>query len=479
MKNVLASSAQNPPVSGEEPAGMKRRNRRYLLVVLAAALVLRLAVLGLGAHRGLYFPDEAEYVELAKNLAAHNEFSYKGHLTSFRPPGFPFLMSVAFRLSGDTSPVPARLMQVLFGVATVWVMYRLGKDGWGERVGRISAAIFAFYPTFLGYSNILLTEPGCIFFVSVFCWALLRCLQQPSFGWAAAGGAALGIGALIRDTLFFGGPLVVVFLAIWAWRARQPFLKSAAAFAAGFILVILPWCLRNTALNGRPTLISSVGGITFYLCNNEKAPLIRSSELFYEKQIGEEYYYETLLPELNGLSETEKNDAVTRMAFEYILANPGATLVRMLGRLVDFWGQERMIVNHLVSDYYGKIPVAVTVLLIAIIFSSYSLVMIGASFGYFFNKLRAFEILSLLVIAYYTAMHLLVFAHPRYHLPLLPLVVIAAARGLVAYPEIRLHLKTWRFKAATGAVGVLVIIWIVGLLVFDERFIEMFMQRLG
>ena len=105
--------------------------------------------------------------------------------------------------------------------------------------------------------------------------------------------------------------------------------------------------------------------------------------------------------------------------------------------------------------------------------------MIGASFGYFFNKLRAFEILSLLVIAYYTAMHLLVFAHPRYHLPLLPLVVIAAARGLVAYPEIRLHLKTWRFKAATGAVGVLVIIWIVGLLVFDERFIEMFMQRLG
>lgn len=479
MENVLASPAQPLIANAEASAAIERRNRRYLLVVLAVALGLRLAVLELGMHQGLFFPDETEYVELAKNLATHNEFSYKGHLTSFRPPGFPFLMSLAFRLSGDTSPVPARLLQVLFGVATVWVMYRFGKDGWGERVGQIAAAIFAFYPTFIGYSNILLTEPSCIFLVSIFCWATLRCLQRPSFGWSIIAGAALGLGALIRDTLFYGGPIVMVFLTIWAWRARQSFLKSVVAFATAFVLVILPWCVRNTMLNGQPTLISSVGGITFYLCNNERAPLIRSADLFYEKQIGEEYYYETLLPELNGLSETEKNDAVTRRAFEYMLANPGATLVRMLARFVDFWGQERLIVNQLVSDYYGKIPLAATVLLIAVIFSSYSLVMIGTCFGYFFNKLRAFEVFSLLFIGYYTAMHLLVFAHPRYHMPLLPLVVILAARGIVACPEIRLQLKTWRFKAATSAVGVLVIIWIVGLFLFDKKFIDMFMQRLG
>ena len=478
MENTLASQVKLPAVDGEPPV-IKPGSRRYLITLLAAALVIRLAVLGLGVDRGLFFPDEAEYVELAKNLATHNEFSYKGHLTSFRPPGFPFFMSLAFRLSGNTSPVPARLLQVLFSVATVWVMYRLGKDGWGERVGQIAAAIFAFYPTFVGFSNILLTEPSCIFFVSLFCWAMLRSLQQPSWGWAIAAGAALGAGALIRDTLFYGGPIIAVFLAVWAWRTRRSFLQSAVAFAAGFILTILPWCARNTALNGQPTLISSVGGITFYLCNNEKAPLIRSSDLFYEKQIGEEYYYETLLPELNGLSETEKNDAVTRMAFEYMLANPGATLVRMFGRLVDFWGQERLIVNHLMSDYYGKIPLAVSLLVMAMVFGSYSFIMVGASFGCFYNKLRAFEVFSLLFIAYYTAMHLLVFAHPRYHQPLLPVVVILAARGLAAYPEIRRNLKNWRFKAAMSMVGALIVIWIVGLFVFDGKFIEVFVQRLG
>lgn len=477
MENVFTSLAQPPVVSVEEPAA-KSSSRRYLMALLAAALVIRLIVLGFGVNRGLFFPDEAEYVELAKNLATHNEFSYKGHLTSFRPPGFPFIMSLAFRLSGSTSLVAARLLQVLLSVATVWVMYRLGKDGWGERVGRTAAAIFAFYPTFIGYSNILLTELSCIFFVSLFCWAMLRCLQQPHWGWAIVAGAALGVCALIRDTLFYAGPIMTVFLGIWGWRARHSFLKPAAVFAGSFILTILPWCARNTALNGQPTLISAVGGITFYLCNNEKAPLIRSSSLFYEKQIGEEYYYETLLPELNGLSETEKNDVVTRMAFKYMLANPGATMVRMLGRLVDFWGQERLVINHLMTDYYGKVSPVLTVLLIGVMIGGYSLVMAGACFGSFFTRLRAFEIFGLLFISYYTAMHLLVFAHPRYHLPLLPVVILVAARAYVDRAAIIQNWRTWRFAGAAGAFVTFVMIWLIGLFIFDANYFQSFLQRL-
>jgi 4-amino-4-deoxy-L-arabinose transferase-like glycosyltransferase len=358
-------------------------------------------------------------------------------------------------------------------------MYHLGKDGWGERVGRIAAAIFAFYPTFIGYTNILLTELSCIFFVSLFCWMMLRCLQKPNFGWAVAAGAALGVCALIRDTLFYAGPIMTVFLGLWGWRARRSFLKPAAIFAGSFILTILPWCVRNTALNGQPTLISSVGGITFYLCNNEKAPLIRSSSLFYEKQIGEEYYYETLLPELNGLSETEKNDIVTRMAFEYMLANPGATIIRMLGRFVDFWGQERLVINHLVSGYYGNLPSTLTMMLMAAVIGGYSLIMAGACIGCFFSRLRAFEIFGFIFIAYYTAMHLLVFAHPRYHLPLLPLIILIAAR---AYADRAAIIKNWRTRQFAGAAGlfiVFVVMWIIGLFVFDASYLEKFMQRLG
>jgi 4-amino-4-deoxy-L-arabinose transferase-like glycosyltransferase len=477
MKDVLSPTVDSPaaPTTVIAPP----RNRCNIFFLLAAAFVVRAVVLFLGIDQGLFYPDEFEYAELARNLAIDNEFSYKGHLTSFRPPLFPFIASVTYRLFGDSSPVPVRAVQMLFSLATIWVIYRLGRDGWGERIGLLAAGIFAFYPSLIGYNNMLLTEPGCIFFVSLACWAMLRHLLHPGLGWGVAAGVALGFGALIRDTLFYAGPLATLFLAGHAWRNRRFRLLHIAAFAGGFILAILPWSMRNTLLHGQPTLISSVGGITFYLCNNEKAPLIRSSSLFYEKQIGEEYYYETLMPELNGLNETEKNDVVTRMALEYMLANPGATFLRMLARFVDFWGQERLVINHVLSRFYGEVPFMGTLLVIAAVFGVYSLVVIGAGFGYFFAKLRAFDIFGLLFIAYYTVMHLLVFAHPRYHMPLLPFLALMAARAFALRAEIKIDWRNWRFLAATGAAMIFVSSWIVGLFFFDTKYIELLMQYLS
>ena len=480
MKEILSSSAERVlPGVGETAAPVAACKRFSIIAVFVAALAVHLAVIFAGIGRGPFYPDEFEYLELAKNLAERNEFSYKDRLTSFRPPGFPFMVSLPFRLFGSDSFVPARVVQMLFSLATVLIVYRLGRDGWGKKVGLVAAAIFAFYPTFIGFGNILLTEPSCLFFVSLACWAMLRCLQQSHSGWAFAAGAALGISALIRDTLFYAGPLTIIFLVGYNWRKPRAHLWRAAFLAAGFVVAIAPWCIRNTLLNGRPTLISSVGGITFYLCNNEKAPLIRSSSLFYEKQIGEEYYYETLLPELNGLSETAKNEIATRKAFEYMSANPGATLIRMLGRFVDFWGQERLVINHVLSKYYGELPMPGVMTVVAAVFGAYSLVMIGACFGYFFSRLRAFDVFGLLFIGYYTAMHLLVFAHPRYHMPLLPLIILMAARAFAARDEIKAQLKTRRFAGAAALAAVFVVIWLVGLFVFDAKYLESFMQRLS
>jgi len=308
-----------------------------------------------------------------------------------------------------------------------------------------------------------------------------RYLQKSDWRWAAGAGMALGLGALVRDTLFYAGPIMSVFLIVHHWRDRLYRFKHVAVFAAGFVLVILPWSIRNTILHGQPTLISSVGGVTFYMCNNEKAPVIHSDSIFFEKQIGQDdrYYYETLLPELNGLSETEKHETATRMAFAYMLANPGKTLLRMLVRFVDFWGQERLVVNQVLAKFYGDLPMSGAAMIVAAVFGFYSLIIFSTCFGYFFTKLRAFDVFGLLFIGYYTAMHLLVFAHSRYHMPLLPIIVILAARGFAARSEILANRKTWRFKAALGAMAAFIIIWMVGLFVFDKEYIEMFMQRLS
>jgi 4-amino-4-deoxy-L-arabinose transferase-like glycosyltransferase len=481
MKEILSPVVEPPVARANAKASPEPSGRRYGIgFLLAAALSVRLLVFFAGIDRGLFYPDESEYVELAKNLAIHNEFLYKGHLTSFRPPGFAFLMSVVFRLFGTTSPVPVRAMQIVFSMLTVWMIYLTGRDGWGKKVGLIAAGIFAFYPSFVGFNNILLTEPSYIFFISLACWAMVRHLQNPHAGWAAASGVAFGLGTLIRDTLFYGGPVTTLFLLVHAWRDRRYRWHQVAAFAGGFVIVIAPWIIRNTLLHGQFTMISTVGGINLYLCNTNEAPMIHTGSIFIERarQGQDGYYYDSLFPELKGASETTKQNLAMQKGLAYMLEYPWTTFVRSLSRFVDFWGQERLVINQVMAAYYGEVSSLVLLTVIAAVFASFSGVIAASSFGYCFTELRAFDVFGLVFIAYYAGMHALVLGHPRYHLPLLPFLAIAAARAYVARAEIYANWRSRRFVVAMSIIGAFVIMWIIGIFFFDPDKIEMLMQLL-
>lgn len=451
---------------------------RRLLVLLAAALLVRLAVFLAGIDRGLFYPDEREYVELAHHLAADHEFSYKGQLTSFRPPGFAFIMSAVFRLSGTTAPAPVRVVQIFFSLATIIVVYRLGRDGWGEQVGLIAAGIWAFYPTLLGFNNILLTEPSCLFFVSLACWMLMRYLQKPRAGWAFGAGLALGFGTLIRDTLFYGGLMTMLFLIGHRWWERRSSWRPIAAFTGGLLLVLSPWIIRNTLLQGQLTMISTVGGINLYLCNSDDTPLIRPGYIFITRAAqGEDgYYYDHLFPEMQDASETAKQNLAMRKGLQYMAAHPEITALRSVNRFVDFWGQERLVINQLLNKYYGELPRFAVLAMILVIFASYSLVVIAANFGYWFGKLTAFDIWGLTFIAYYTGMHTLVLGHPRYHLPLLPLLAVMAARAFLSRAEIFANWRSWRFAAAMSVTAIFIAMWMIGLFYFDMDKINLLMN---
>ena len=445
-------------------------NRHGIIILLAAALVVRLVVLVVGIDKGIFYPDENEYLELARNLAHDEGFSYKGEPTSFRPPGFPFLVSIVFRLFDTTSPVAVRALQMLLNLLTIWIIYLAGRDGWGERTGLVAAGIFAFYPSLIGFNNIVLTEPSFLLCISLGGWAMVRHLKKPNAWQVGSAGIALGLGALIRDTLLYSGPVTALFLIGLAIKDRRYRWAHAAAFIAGFLITILPWIVRNSRLHGEMAMISTVGGITFYLCNNEDAPLIRTPSIFFERPLNqtEGYYYESLMPELNGMSEPAKQNIVVRKGLEYMLANPGTTLLRMLGRLVDFWGQERLVINQLLANYYGDLPLAAILMAMAAIFGVYAAVAIGAVFGYFCTRLKPFDIFGLLFIAYYTMMHLMVFAHPRYHVHLLPFLIIPAARAFLARSEILANRRSWQFTASIGVSGIFVAMWLIGIFFFDS-----------
>jgi hypothetical protein len=66
---------------------------------------------------------------------------------------------------------------------------------------------------------------------------------------------------------------MLFFLAIAAvWLVARRQLRAAAALAAGALLVVLPWTVRNYAEHGRVILIASEGGITFWTGNHPLSP---------------------------------------------------------------------------------------------------------------------------------------------------------------------------------------------------------------
>jgi 4-amino-4-deoxy-L-arabinose transferase-like glycosyltransferase len=447
-------------------------NKKFFNIwtILLFALMIRGALFVVSFDKGMYFPDEYEYMKLAKNLANGEGFSYNGHSTSFRPPGWPFLISLTFRLFHTNSPIPPRIMQILFGLITVFVMYRVGRDGWGEQVGLIAAAIFAVYPSLIGYSNLLLSEISFILIMSLACWAILRYYNNPNWIWSTAIGFILGLGALIRDSLlpivFIVGFILIVYIII----IKRYRIKHVMICIFTLLITICPWIIRNSLLQGRFTMISTIGPMNLYLSNCEKTPMIHTSHVFidYYNLKSDSYYYDMLFPELDGKSEAEKSNIAFRKGLEFIVAHPGQTIIRFFGRFVDFWGQERMIINQILNKYYGKMPVIVSLVFILFIFGGYSSVIISSIYGYFLTRLRDFDIVGLMFMGCYTITHVLVGAHPRYHMPLLPFLVIMSSRAIIARKDIWKRKKSRHFIYATTLSILFIMMWIVSIVLFDS-----------
>ena len=75
-----------------------------------------------------------------------------------------------------------------------------------------------------------------------------------------------GLAALTRPAhLFF-----LLLLGLWLLARRR--LRDAVLIAVGALLVIAPWTARNVREYGRPVLIASEGGITFWTGNHPLSP---------------------------------------------------------------------------------------------------------------------------------------------------------------------------------------------------------------
>src|SRR4029079_5756010 len=223
------------------------RSRTLLVVALGLGLLVRLAILFNVGTLPARIADETHYLRLADNIAAGNGFAWgPGNPTSIRPPVYPAMLAGIWRIAGVGNLQAIRFVQIVLALVTTGLVYYLGARLYSPTVGRLAAALFWLYPSFIFVNFLILTETLFTFLLIGFIVLSLILLESASVAVALACGVSLGLAALTRSVLW---PLPLVFCPIVALLTLAPLARRGLVTVvalAGYMAVVAPWAVRNT-----------------------------------------------------------------------------------------------------------------------------------------------------------------------------------------------------------------------------------------
>ena len=172
--------------------------------------------------------------------------------TAYHPPLFPALLAVGSKL-GLTSYSAHRAIGCALGAATTIVVGYCGRRLSGPAVGLGAAALAAVFPPLVAADSTLLSESLYGLLIAGVVLAALRLRESQSPRRAAVLGALIGLAALTRSEAVLLLVLLVPFVVRRSWRV--------GAVAAGVaLLIVVPWCIRNSVEFDRPVTIATGDG---------------------------------------------------------------------------------------------------------------------------------------------------------------------------------------------------------------------------
>ncbi len=460
------------------PAKTALNSRQNLGTILLAALCLRLIILLMTTHLGLQIVDEQHYHVLATNLVEGRGFASASGPTSLRPPAYPALVAGLWTITDSRSLQVVRAFQGLLGLATAALVYWIGARLYDERTGLIAAAITAFYPALVLANSEFLTETLFAFLLTSFVAATVSLLQRPRAAVAAAAGVLLGLAALTRSVVW---PFPLVLVPMVAWMAPTTLARRAACcvlLVGGFAAVVAPWAIRNTRLQGTTVVVDTMGGMNLRMGNYEFTPHDRIWDAV-SLQGAKSWIVGIPAHPPGGGEWTEglKERWARQEAVAFMREHPALTLWRAVIKFSDFWALDRDYAAGIQRGLFHP-PTWAAVVATAAMTMGFPIVIGLAILGACLRPPADWRthLLLIVLILFVTALHSVVFGHPRYRLPLMPVLAIYAGAAVASHAWVRLR-EGWRVAFVPAALTVtLATIWAAQFVVRDWPLVK---QLLG
>ncbi len=267
--------------------------------------------------------DGVRYDWIASNFLNGQGFGYKpGQPDSWRPPGYPFfLIAVYFLFGKDYYTV--RVFQVIFSTFAILFSYLIARKVAGRSAGLASAAICALYHDAVVFPLIYYSETLFMFLISGLIYMLMNFSAfdhrggRLKWGYPVVIGLIAGYAALVRPIYLLSYPFIALGL-LWYCRDVNLTARKIAVMTVALLIVLAPWCIRNSYIEGKPTFISTNGGLNLAMgfCENADGFFLKESQRF--------------TPEEKQLIADKGYGAV---ASRFVLSNPVRTCVLYLKKI--------------------------------------------------------------------------------------------------------------------------------------------------
>jgi len=398
----------------------------FLLGIFVFSFVLRLVYLSqISSNPYFTLPTmDALYHDLwAQSIAQGN---WIGDQVFFRAPFYPYFLGILYKLFGHNYFIP-RLIQHLIGSLSVILIYFLARKLFNRKVAILSAILSSIYGVLIYYEDELLLDFLLVFFGVLLVLLLYRAEEKSKSSGFFIAGLVASLFAITRPNILIFTPFVLVWILLLLKVSLKRKIVFSLFFLIGLFGLILPVTVRNYLVGKDFVLISSQGGINFYIGNNPQA----DGTSAFLPPYGDDWEYQDAVYEVqkntNKLPRpSEVSDYYLKKGVDFILHSPQKFLSLFIKKTYLFWNSFE-ISNNQDIYFFRRYSALIRILPVGFwIIGPLSLVGILLSL----KSWRKYFLVLTFVFSYSFSV-LLFFVNSRFRLPVLPFLIVFSSFALI------------------------------------------------
>lgn len=357
--------------------------------------------------------DSKYYIEQANLLYKSGSYiNSSGNLTAFWPIGLPAYLAF-LKLFSTNFIVIAKVLNILISTGLIIVCYYVFDNYLSRSTLNLFIIIFTFFPNNLLSANIILTDYPFTFFLWGSVLIMLKMHKKSSVLLPVLVGIFSAFTSFLRP---IGIMLPFIFVRILLLKKYSSGRRNSLIILTVFLLIMLPWGIRNFNIFHSFIPVSTNGGYNFLMGNH----------IYSSGGVNFNFEYNLL-----NTDESDESRKAYDKAFNDILNNPLKSLIRIPKKILCTYYRG----DSSVTWGFKQVEENINAIIISFVFYttnlSFFLIILLNVYTIFSHRKRinARKYSELLAPSIYMLLIIIVFfGSERFHIPQLPIHIFLAAK---------------------------------------------------